>query len=262
MSSSLPWSAAWLAFALVFVPLLGATATEERKPPVRREERIGFAVDEALQARGGVQYFYELIDQDADALTHESFAKLQPLDVRGRWAARKEPLYVLVSRIVYTLEKDASFFTAERVRDVTYMNAILPGVGIEQKAPGRYTVAKMPANSFTVRHLGREALTATPREPALEHFLSLSAELGTPDSVVAQENFDFSRVMGARTSELSVTWTAHHALAPGRTRVVVYTMSLLYNLPPFFLGGKRRVHDEALGGALTLIQNLRAYAAD
>jgi hypothetical protein len=247
---------------LVVLPVLAATAGEERKPPVRREERVAFAVDAAFQERGGVQYFYELIEPDADALAHESFVKLQPLDVRGRWAGRKEPLYVLVSRIVYTLDKDVGFFTAERVGDVTYMNAIFPGVGIRRKAAGQYTVSKMPANSFTLRHLGREALTATPREPVLEHFLSLTPEPGLPDSVVVQENFDFSRIMGARTSDLSVTWTAHYPLAPGRTRVAVCTMSLLYNLPPFFLGGKRRVHDEALGGALMLIQNLRAYAVD
>jgi hypothetical protein len=39
-------------------------------------------------------------------------------------------------------------------------------------------------------------------------------------------------------------------------------MSLLHNLPPFFLGGRQRVHDEALGGALMLIQALRAYPVD
>ncbi|MFY0581546.1 hypothetical protein ACN28S_51335 [Cystobacter fuscus] len=31
---------------------------------------------------------------------------------------------------------------------------------------------------------------------------------------------------------------------------------------PFFLGGRQRVHDEALGGALMLIQALRAYPVD
>lgn len=262
MSLSPYWSAAGLACALVLLPLLGATAAEARKPPVRREERVSFAVDAAFQDRGGVQYFYQLIDQDEDALAHDAFAKLQPLDVRGRWAGRKEPLYVLVSRIVYTLDKDVAFFTPERVRDVSYMNTILPGVGIRQKSSGQYTVAKMPANTFTLRYLGREELSATPRDAALERFLSLTPEPGLPDSVVQQENFDFSRVMGARTSDLSVTWTAHYPLAPGRTRVAVCTMSLLYNLPPFFVGGARRVHDEALGGALILIQNLRAYPVD
>lgn len=261
MTWSLHWNAAWLACLLALLPLLGAAA-EARKPPVRREERVSFAVDAAFQERGGVQYFYQLIDDEEDALAHEAFAKFQPLDTRGRWAGRKDSLYVLVSRIVYTLDKDVAFFTAERVKDVTYMNAILPGADIRQKAPGTYTVAKMPANSFTLRYLGREALTATARDAALERFLSLTPEPGLPDSVVVQENFNFARVMGARTSDLSVTWTGHYPLAPGRTRVVVCTMSLLYNLPPFFLGGARRVHDEALGGALMLIQNLRAYAVD
>lgn len=262
MSPNRAFSVTWLACLLLVLLVPGAMAEEAARPPVRREERITFEVDATLQERGGVQYFYELIDQDQDALARESFAKLQPLDARGRWAGSKEPLYVLVSRIVYTLDKDVAFFTAERVRDVAYMNTILPGADIRRKAPGQYTVAKTPANSFTVRYLGREALTATPRDAALERILSLAPELGLPDSVVVQENFDFARVMGARTSALSVTWTAHYPLAPGRTRVAVCTMSLLYNLPPFFLGGRQRVHDEALGGALMLIQALRAYPVD
>lgn len=156
-------SLTWLACLLIVSPVPGAMA-EEARPPVRREERITFEVDATLQERGGVQYFYELIDQDQDALARESFAKLQPLDARGRWAGSKEPLYVLVSRLVYTLDKDVAFFTAERVRDVAYMNTLLPGADIRRKAPGQYTVAKTPANSFTVRYLGREALTSTPRE--------------------------------------------------------------------------------------------------
>jgi hypothetical protein len=252
----------WLACLLIVLTVRGALAAEEDRPPVRREERITFETDARFQEGGGVQYFYELIDRDQDALARESFAMLQPLDVRGRWAGRKEPFHVLVSRIVYTIDKDVSFFTAERVTDVAYMNTILPGADIRRKAPGEYTVTKTPANSFTVRYLGREALTATPRDAALERFLSLAPDPGLPDSVVVQENFDFARVMGVRTSELSITWTAHYPLGPGRTRVHVCTMSLLYNLPPFFLGGRQRVHDEALGGALMLIQALRAYPAD
>ncbi|MFY0581545.1 hypothetical protein ACN28S_51330 [Cystobacter fuscus] len=160
-------SVTWLACLLLVLPVPGAMAEEEARPPVRREERITFEVDATLQERGGVQYFYELIDQEQDALARESFAKLQPLDARGRWAGSKEPLHVLVSRIVYTLDKDVAFFTAERVRDVAYMNTILPGADIRRKAPASTPWRRRPPTASPCATWGARR---SPPRPGTRHW--------------------------------------------------------------------------------------------
>jgi hypothetical protein len=68
--------------------------------------------------------------------------------------------------------------------------------------------------------------------------------------------------MGFRTAEGSFTWTAHYAVAPGQTRIVVLMMSYLAMLPPFFLGGEERVLHESTTGALRLIGRLRDLRVD
>jgi hypothetical protein len=211
---------------------------------VRRERTATFAVDEALQAQGGMQYFFAL-----EPAVLPDFAALD--------AASGPHPYVMMSRIVHTLDKDASFFSAERVLDLDYMRTVGPQFQLTQKAPGVFRVGRTPANDFTLEHLGEAELTATPRAPALDQVDALCG--AGPQVVVVQRNTGFSRVMGWRTAEASFTFTAHHRVTAGRTRVCVVTMSYLVNVPPFFLGGARRVHDESLKEALALIRALRVY---
>jgi hypothetical protein len=65
--------------------------------------------------------------------------------------------------------------------------------------------------------------------------------------------------MGWRTGAWSTTWTFHEALGRDRTRVTVLTLSYLYNLPPFWLGGADGVYAETLSQARALIGRLRSY---
>ena len=83
-----------------------------------------------------------------------------------------------------------------------------------------------------------------------------------PASVVLQRNFGFASVLGWRTAERAVTFTAHVPMGPGRTRLVVCTISHLHHLPPFFLGGRDRVLRESVEGAAALIGRMRSYSGE
>lgn len=269
--------------------LLLTTALPARPPEVRQEARLDFAVDAALQDRGGMQYFFALAKKDQRPFERPEFRSLRPLLPDPALAST--PLHALASRVVYTLERDVGFFTPERAVSPAFMNAILPEGEIRRRPDGTFRTRLQPANSFSIRVLGEEQLhrmeaqgdpgsdgapapTGAPasapvgapapaRDPGqaadVSAFLALTPELGRPHSVVIQHNYDFARVMGVRTGAASVTWTAHYRLAPGRTRVVSTTLSLLHNVPPFFLGGDERVHQEARDGALMLIERMRRY---
>jgi hypothetical protein len=193
-----------------------------------------------------VQYFF--------ALEQAVLPEFSPLD-----PAAGPHAYVMMSRIVHTLDKDVGFFSAERVLDLDYMKTVGPQFRLTQKSPGVFHVGRTPANDFTLEHLDEAQLAATPRAPALDQVDALCGP--GPQVLVVQRNTGFARVMGWRTAEASFTFTAHHRVAAGRTRVCVVTLSYLVNVPPFFLGGAARVHDESLKEALALIRALRAYPA-
>ncbi len=222
-------------------------------PEMRREEKLDFVADEAFQQQGGVQYFYELAEPTPSPAAGSTLARFRTLDALS---IPDDPYFVVMSRLVYTVERDSSFFTEARARDVNYLRTVAPEMGVRLEPDGRFKVTRAPSNRFTLTWL--DAPPAVPQPPALTRFLEFVP--APPASIVIQANSEFSRVMGWRTAERSITYTAHVPLRPGTTRVVVCTMSLLHHLPPFFLGGKDRIRRESVEGAAALIGQLREYS--
>lgn len=241
--------------AIVLVSSLVSAA----QTPLRRESDAHFVIDVQFQDKGGVQYFYALLPGDPSPEKNATFALFRPFDASNVWSRLDSPPSVVMSRLVYTVERDVSFFNEARARDVEYINAVAREMEVVKRDDGSFRVGKMPANTFRIDFFDVERLAKGGLElPAVKRALELSG-IEAPTNVVFQENSDFSRVMGMRTADGSVTWTMHVAIAPGRTRVVVFTMSYLRTLPPFFLGGPGRVFRESTEGARVLIDNLRAY---
>lgn len=227
--------------------------------PMRRESDARFAIDGAFQDKGGVQYFYALVEPEA-AAKDATFQLFRPFDVPDVWAGLERPTHVVLSRLVYTVEKDISFFSEARVRDPRYINGVAKGMNVTRREDGSFFVAATPANTFTIEYLDAAKLAGDAgRLPAVARVLELSGVSAPPTAVVFQHNRDFARVFGMRTAASGFTWTAHYPLGPGRTRLVVFTMSYLHTLPPFFLGGAKRVFRESTDGARVLIDALRAY---
>jgi hypothetical protein len=217
---------------------------------LRQERALDFAVDEAFQNDGGVQYFYELADPVAKPTEGSPLAIFRSMDELSK---PNDPYHVVMSRLVYTVDRDVSFFTEARARDAEWMNRVAPDVGVTAEADGSFRAARTPSNRFRITWLE----PPFPDDAGLKRFLSLLPSGAVPVSVVVQKNSDFSRVLGMRTAERALTYTAHVPLGPGRTRVFVCSMSLLHTLPPFFLGGRKRVYVEAIEGAGKLIEQLR-----
>lgn len=228
--------------------------------PLRRESACDFAIDPAFQDRGGVQYFYALLPSEPSPENDATFTRFRPFDTSDVFSGLSSPPHVVLSRLVYTVEKDSSFFSEARARDVGYINAVAKEMDVTRRSDGSFRVGATPSNTFTIDYYDAAKLAAgASAMPAVVRAVELAGVKEPPVSVVFQQNRDFSRVMGMRTADGSFTWTLHFALAPGRTRLVVFTMSYLRTLPPFFLGGARRVFRESTEGARVLIDNLRAY---
>jgi hypothetical protein len=246
---------------LLAVSLVSAVALPNT--PLRREPTASFEVDLAFQDRGGVQYFYQLLRADRSPDASSTFTAFRAFDVHDVWKRLDAPANVVLSRLVYTIDKDVSFFTEARARDVDYINAIAREARVSRNDDGTFRAAQTPANTFRIEYFDASRVQAAVSAiPGLARTLELSGLEGPPYSVVFQENRDFDRVMGFRTAEGSFTWTAHYPAGKGRTRLVVFIMSYLHSLPPFFLGGEKRVFRESTEGARVLIDRLRDYRAN
>jgi hypothetical protein len=250
----------WL---LLFLMTSAQTVLAQQAVPLRAESDIAFTVNESFLDSGGIQYFYQLIrDTPNPETVSASFRELRALDVHHVWSRLSAPTHVVLSRIVYTVDKDITFFSESRVRDLGYINAVGGKMNVTANADGTYRVGKIPSNVFALQYFDERALKDNEDSDVRQAFEVLARFVGkgpAPKIIVAQENRDFSRVMGMRTAEGSFTWTVHQPLSIKKTRITVLTMSYLHTLPPFFLGGEDRVMRESIQGAVGLISRLRAY---
>lgn len=231
---------------------LVASAAAAAPPEMRREPQLDFKPDEAFQRDGGVQFFYALEPSLPTPPATSAWARLRPLD---DLATPTDAYEVVMSRIVYTVARDVSYFTEARARDTKYLATVAPEMKVTAAPDGSFLVGRMPKNRFRLSWFD----APTPAEPTLEPFFRFLPTDAAPASIVVQRNSEFGRVMGWRTAERSITYTAHFSRGPGVTRVHVVTMSLLYHVPPFFLGGKARVYREAVDETANLIEALREY---
>lgn len=213
-------------------------------PAMRREARADFAIDDAFQADGGVQLYFELLGPEPQP---KAAAAFRALDRSDRLAAIKEPVHVALTRVSYVVEKDATFFTEARLVDLSYMRALAPEMQLSARPDGGFAVGQTPSSNLSLEFHGDSAFAGD----------ALTLARGAP--VLVQENADFARVLGWRTGAWSATWTFHEALGPGRTRVTALSMSYLYNLPPGFMGGAERFTRDTVSGSLAVIARLRAY---
>lgn len=236
----------------VLAVILAATPVE-----MRRETSLDFAIDEAFQQDGGVQFFYEFAEPDPRPKASSALARFRAMDEK---ATLDDPYHVMMSRLVYTVERDITFFTETRARDVKYLRQVAPEIGVTVEADGTFRAEKAPSNRFRMTWLEAPTKESVAADAVLTHFFEFIPKDTRLASIIVQKNFDFARVMGWRTAERAITFTAHESVGPGRTRIHVCTMSLLHHVPPFFLGGKERVFRESIDGAAKLIAQLRAYA--
>jgi hypothetical protein len=219
---------------------------------VRREARPTFAIDTAFQADGGVQIFFDLVlaDQRPDENANVAMFRAA-LEADGRWKQLDEPTHLTMARISYTLDKDVSFFSRDRIFDLSYVRSVAPDMKIGALPDGRFSVARSPAHTFSLTYLqGSPNQTAT----------ALAGHDGSP--VVIQRNEGFARVAAWRTAAYAMTWTFHESLGPGKTRLTVLTMSALYNLPPFFMGAGNRLYSEMVEHTVSLIGRLRRFPVE
>ncbi len=225
---------------------------------LRRESGVRFSADETFLRAGGVQYFYQLIEREAQPQAHKNFALFRHFDINERWGTLDSAPHVIISRVVHSLARPSSYFSYKRANDLSYIQSVAPQMQVTRQADGRFRVGTTPSNTFLVHHFSAQQLDELAPTLGVKHMLDLCSEQRL-DALVIQENTDFAPVLGMRTAEMSVTWTGHVATDVNETRLCVVAMTYLHTLPPFFLGGVARMHNEYVSGTRALIGALRRH---
>jgi hypothetical protein len=246
----------------VLIPLF-THAADPQKPTLvpRIESQYRFALNPDVLNAGTPQYFSELIEAPRDPMGSQGFQHIEALDFPRYFDSRGSSRYsVMLGRVAFTVKKPVSFYSRERVLDVKRMNRITPEFPARQTAqgPGYYISDATPGCKFTVETYSREELLALGNSrPELRYAETMHPELGVPDRLVIQHNYDFDRILGFKTSRGAVTLTAHYAQGSDSTLILTYSLAYLENMPPRIWGGAKLVVDTSRDATLVLIERIR-----
>lgn len=238
-------------------------AAEPQKPTLvpRIESQYRFALNRDVLDAGTPQYFSELIEAPRDPMSSRAFQDIEALDFPRYFDSRGSSNYsVMLGRVAFTVKKPVSFYSRARVLDVKRMNRITPEFPARQTAqgPGFYISDATPGCKFTVETFSRDELLALGNSrPELRYADTMHPELGVPDLVVFQHNYDFDRILGFKTSRGAITLTAHYAQGNDSTLILTYSLAYLENIPPRIWGGAKLVVDTSRDATLVLIERIR-----
>jgi hypothetical protein len=230
------------------------------KPAVERTYR--FALNDSTLDRGTPQYFSLFIPKAENPEQHAAFRDSVALDFPGYYRNRGNDDYaIMLGRVVFTVDRPVSAYTRNRLLDVQRMNRLIPEFPSRratQEGPGVFLSDGNPSCKFKIEIFTRDELLALGgSRPELRYPETIHPELGVPEVISLQHNYDFGRMLGFKTSRGAITLTAHYARGPRQTLVSTVSLSYLENTPPAIWGGAQLVMDTSRDATLLLVERLR-----
>ena len=180
-----------------------------------------------------------------------------PLDVFDYYDNRgEEEYYALLTKTVYGLNRDVSFFTEKRLSDVNYLQKVMPYNKLSKN--GSDYVLKVgfgaPDISYSLEFFDNYKMNE--RFPELtSYFRKFDRLQQDPAIMVLQHNHTFGKVLGQKTSKMSVSVTRYFDAGRGRTLVINYTLNFIHNLPPTLFGGGNILISQMQDGAAALVRD-------
>jgi len=233
---------------------------------INEETHLDFAINAPGVFEDKVQLYYALLTNDQMMLSSNfneniSFEKhFKPLDIFGYNERRgEEEYYSLLTKTVYGLPQNVSFFSKERLSDPKYLQQIMPSNQISKSENDYHLEVGFgaPDISYTLTFYNYAQLKMA--FPDLtEYFQTFDGIEKEPGIVVVQHNHTFGKVMGQKTSLMSLSVTRYFYTGNSQTLVVNYTLSYIYNLPPTLIGGGGMLINQMKKGIIALVRDTRS----
>ncbi|MDH4466992.1 MAG: hypothetical protein QE271_02970 [Bacteriovoracaceae bacterium] len=240
---------------------------------LQRMSDINFAIDSQVLDQGVVKYFYEFLDQNLVPIpddnkfnrsggNSESFNKLKNLDIdnNAEFKQKNNHLYVGLNKTVYSLNKPISFFSENQICNFSFIKKILSTLKLSENSHCNFHVlGSVTTPSMDFRLYFYSAPDFQNLASPLKNFFKDFSQLGEPEAVTFQYNYNFGNIMFQKTADSSYTLTQYYSIDSTKTLVVVYSMSYIFNAPPGFAGGANRFHKEYKIGTDNGVNQLRSY---
>jgi len=233
---------------------------------INEEKHLDFMINAPGVFGNKVQMYYALMTNDEVMLTSNfneniSFEKhFKPLDIFGYNGKRgEEEYYSLLTKTVYGLPQHVSFFSKERLSDLKYLQQVMPSNYITKSENDYHLKVGFgaPDISYTLSFYDPAQLNHV--YPGLaEYFHKFDRIDKEPEIVVVQHNHTFGKVMGQKTSLMSISVTRYFDAGNSQTLAVNYTLSYIYNLPPTLIGGGGMLINQMKKGIVALVRDTRS----
>lgn len=249
---------------LLFLLMLAAGPNDN--PRIIYEKKLDFAPVYDELSGNTAQLFCSLLDQDHVLYKSENNSEVDfqqqilPMDILQQYNRRgDDEYYILLTKIVYMLPADISFFSEKRLSDLSYLQQVMPYNNLSKVGDDYFLKVGFGAPDITYDLSFYDYSGLTAKYPALVAYFRKNDRLNEEPSLIAvQHNHTFGKVMGHKTSKMSLSVTRYYNSANNKTLVINYTLSYIHNLPPEIFGGGNLLINQMEKGIIALIRDTRA----
>lgn len=229
------------------------------------EEILDFSLNPAELFDQNIQMFYALLDKDLNAVGCDANGIINfdthmlPLDIHNYYLNRgEEAYYSLLTKTVYGINQHVSFFTEERLSDLNYLREIMPYNKLNKQEDSYFLEVGFgaPDISYSLDFYSNNELQAQFPE-LVNYFHQYDNTDLEPSIAVFQHNHTFGKVLGQKTTKMSMSITRYFVQGENQTLAINYTLNYIHNLPPQLFGGENLLINQIKEGALALIRDTR-----
>ena len=234
------------------------------------EEQFEFSIETNQIEDSGINMFYALLDKDMVSMGCDQNGAIDfedqilPLDILSYYENKQdEDYYTLLTKTVYSIDQDVTFFTKDRLSDINYLQKIMPYNKLSKINDDFYLEVGFgaPDISYTLDFFANDELNR--QYPDLVNYFKKYDRLDIePHLCVLQHNHTFGKVLGQKTTKMSVSITRYFEIENSRTLVVNYTLNYIYNLPPSLIGGGNYLINQIKEGAVALVRETRKVCCE
>ncbi|MCC5928153.1 MAG: hypothetical protein JJU28_02805 [Cyclobacteriaceae bacterium] len=219
------------------------------------ETHPDFSINPDFINKDGIQFNLLLLDKNKKSLipaeeTRRQYQIIQWLSGLNENSEKAGSYYLLSTKVAFLSPLRTDYYSAERITDPGFIQASMQDYKIEALGANHFKVEGTffsPSFQFLLKVYNTEN-----QDPEIASILTFLEQhqpnLGRPDKVVVQKNYNYGRVLMHKTTENSMAITLYYPWQNQKTLIVNYTFNLLHNIPPKFLGGPESLQNEMKAG--------------
>ena len=240
------------------------------KLEINNEINLDFPINKHGIFNESIQMFCAFLDTDGSSVKCNYNNKVDfkdqmlPIDIHQYYKNKgDEEYYTLLTKTIYGINQDVSYFTEERLSSIDYLEEVMPDNEISKNG-NNYELEigfGAPDIFYTLEFHTNNELNS--RYPELVAYFKKHDNLDLePGISVFQHNHTFGKVMGQKTTKMSLSISRYFDAGKDQTLVINYTLSFIHNLPPPIFGGGNFILKQMREGVIALVKDTRDVCED